>query len=34
MSDILTFIGMWIGIAAIQLLIYKLDKNSKNNLNV
>jgi len=35
MSEIIFFIGMWIGILAIQLLVYKLDKkNNYKNPNV
>jgi len=30
MRDILIFIGMWVGIAAIGLLIHKFDKSNKN----
>jgi hypothetical protein len=33
MNEIIIFIGMWIGIALIQYLIYKMDKTN-NNKNV
>jgi hypothetical protein len=35
MNEIIIFIGMWIGIALIGLLIHKFDNNDTNkNINV